>query len=172
MTVSRPDVRAIAWSPDSTQLAVAVDKMVQVHDVATGHILLTYLGHRDFVTAVAWSPDGSRLASGAYKSVHIWEAATGRLLLTNEGTMNFWQNWPGRQMGGVSPWRVTIRVYGSGMLPQDAASSSMLDIPTLSKQHAGRRMGSVSPWWATRRRSISGKWDDRVQVVKCGHCLR
>ncbi len=89
MTVSRPDVRAIAWSPDSTRLAVAADKTVQVCDVATGRVLLTYSGHRDFVTAVAWSPDGSRLASGAYKSVQIWEAATGRLMHSNEGPTDF-----------------------------------------------------------------------------------
>jgi len=89
MEVGRPDVRAIAWSPDSTRLAVAVDKAVQVRDVTTGRVLLTYSGHRDFVTAVAWSPDGLSLASGAYKSVQIWGAATGRLVLTNEGPTEF-----------------------------------------------------------------------------------
>ena len=82
MTVGRPDmVRAIAWSPDSTRLAVAAGKSVQIWEVATGRLLLTYSGHRALVEAVAWSPDGLRLASGGYQSVQIWEAATGRFVL-------------------------------------------------------------------------------------------
>jgi serine/threonine protein kinase len=114
MTMSRPDVRAIAWSLDSTRLAVAVDKTVQVHDVVTGRVLLTYRGHRDFVEAVAWSPDGSHLASGAYKSVRVWEAARGRLVLPYEGPSAFLAElaWSpdGRHIASAS-YDKTVRVW-------------------------------------------------------------
>jgi WD40 repeat protein len=55
---------ALAWSPDSTLLAVGVsDGTIQILRVDTGELLITLPGHRMWAPAVAFSPDGRLLAS-------------------------------------------------------------------------------------------------------------
>jgi len=57
-------VTAVAWSPDSTQLASAShDGTVRLWDPATGTLQSTLTDHTSTVTAVAWSPHGTQLAS-------------------------------------------------------------------------------------------------------------
>ena len=55
---------ALAWSPDSTLLAVGVsDGTIQILRADTGELLVTLPGHRMWAPAVAFSPDGRLLAS-------------------------------------------------------------------------------------------------------------
>jgi len=66
------EVNAVAWSPDSSQLASGgADGTVQVWEAATGLLLFTYHGHAGGVNTVAWH--GSRIASGgADGTVQVW----------------------------------------------------------------------------------------------------
>lgn len=65
----------IAWSPDSSQIAVAGDMDVKICDTQTGQKLLTYPAQppasgRQPSFAVAWSPDGGTIASAAANPGH------------------------------------------------------------------------------------------------------
>jgi WD40 repeat protein len=72
-------VKAVAFSPDGSQLASASnDRTVRLWDVATGAALQTLEGHSNSVLVIAFSPDGSQLASASYDgTVRLWDAVTG-----------------------------------------------------------------------------------------------
>ena len=77
-------VRAVAWSPDGTRVAVGggtpgLAGELVLFDAASGERLHTLPGHRDYVYHVAFSADGTRLASCGYdRLVRVWDAATGK----------------------------------------------------------------------------------------------
>lgn len=79
----RHGVQTLAWSPDSTLLAISVrDNVVYVYNFAKGqadtHQALNYRGQQDTVQAFAWSPDSRQIASASNdKTVHIWDPCTG-----------------------------------------------------------------------------------------------
>ncbi len=91
-SVKLDGVEDLAWSPDSTKLAVALnDRKVIVLDVATGDSLLTIFALPDWqpssefpnnpVLSVSWSPDASRIAAGMWDGpAYIWEANSGKQL--------------------------------------------------------------------------------------------
>src|SRR5262249_10267940 len=69
-------VAAVAFTPDSRTLAVAIDRVVQLWDVGTGHLVTCLEGHQGKVRCLAYSPDGTRLASGSYdRTVCLWDVA-------------------------------------------------------------------------------------------------
>jgi WD40 repeat protein len=77
-------VRALAWSPDGKFIAAgggtpgAFGALVLI-DAATGAVVRTFDGHRDYVYHVAFSPDGKRLASCGYdRLIRVWDTATGK----------------------------------------------------------------------------------------------
>ena len=72
------EVKAVAWSPDSTRIASGgLDKTVQVWDATTGNHLITHRRHSNEVKAVAWSLDGKRIASASLDGyVLVWNAET------------------------------------------------------------------------------------------------
>ncbi len=90
----------LSWSPDGTRLAAgSLGKTVEVWEVKTGKHLLTYKGHKRFMTdlaiyAVAWSPDGKWIASASTDgAIQVWEAATGSLRCACRGyTLGYFGN--------------------------------------------------------------------------------
>jgi WD40 repeat protein len=50
-------VMSAAWSPDGSQLAIAVaDRTARIYDAATGEEMLMLKGHKKMLTSVAWRP--------------------------------------------------------------------------------------------------------------------
>jgi WD40 repeat protein len=61
-----PDVHSIAFSPDGSQLALAVsDRTLKLWDLRTGVCVTAFEGHSSSVWSVAFSPDGQQLASAS-----------------------------------------------------------------------------------------------------------
>lgn len=67
-------VRAVAWSPDGSQVVSGgQDGRVFLWRADGGGEPLVFEGHTDRINAVAWSPDGSRVASASQdRSVRLW----------------------------------------------------------------------------------------------------
>ena len=76
----------IAFSPDSTQLAVACDIGVWVYDVDTAIGLNLLVEHKEYVRCVAFSSDGHAIASGSIdNTVVLWDATSGTPTATLTG---------------------------------------------------------------------------------------
>jgi len=90
-------VDRVMFSPDGRRIAATIngygtypeshpDELwggVTVWDGATGHEVLTWKGHTNWVTSIAFSPDGKRLASASGdQTLKVWDAATGAETLT------------------------------------------------------------------------------------------
>ena len=54
----------LCFSPDGSQLLVAVGLRVIVYDASTGDPVHTLRGHRDYCYAITYSKNGKRFASG------------------------------------------------------------------------------------------------------------
>ncbi|NEQ66888.1 MAG: peptidase C14, partial [Symploca sp. SIO2D2] len=81
------EVKAIAYSPDSTTLASAsLDKTVKLWNAQNGSLLATLQGHRGEINVIAYSPDGATLTSASDdKTVKLWNVQNGSLLTTLKG---------------------------------------------------------------------------------------
>ena len=88
--LSKGRINEIAYSPDSSRLAVASSIGVLIHDARTGEELRRLKRHRTEVYSVAFSPDGSTLASGAGDdTVRLWDAVTGDHKRTLKGHRDY-----------------------------------------------------------------------------------
>jgi WD40 repeat protein len=83
-----PNVAALDWSPDGTQLALADagqvgGKDVRIVDAFTGQSVKQFAESAGSITDIHWSPDGSRLAIESQQygnSISIWSITSGTLL--------------------------------------------------------------------------------------------
>ena len=85
-----PDEKAgaLAWHPDSSQLALVTSDGVKVWPVGSGQQVRTLSGGDTFEWTLDadWSPDGSLIALGrAAGGISILDGATGRVVLDLEG---------------------------------------------------------------------------------------
>jgi WD40 repeat protein/tRNA A-37 threonylcarbamoyl transferase component Bud32 len=69
-----PGRDAVAFSPDSTRLAVAEGNDVHLRDARTGRDVVVLRGHRGRVTAVAFGPGGRVASASDDESVKVWDA--------------------------------------------------------------------------------------------------
>jgi WD40 repeat protein len=77
-------IHELAFNPAGTLLASAgYDRLIHLHDLASGKLLRTLRDHSDSVYGVTFSPDGQLLASaGADRAVKVWDVASGNRLYT------------------------------------------------------------------------------------------
>ena len=79
--------QAIAFSPDGTQIAAAMEStQMLVFDVDAGRLATTVSGHSGAVRAVVFTPDGLRLAScGDDQTIRVWDMRTYKTLSVLRG---------------------------------------------------------------------------------------
>lgn len=78
-----PDIRAVAFSPDGTQVGlVGGDQSGRIWDVRSGEPLSPPFVHGGTLLCIEWSPDGRRvLTAGLSPDVKVWDAGTGEMAL-------------------------------------------------------------------------------------------
>jgi WD40 repeat protein len=93
---SERGVPAVAFSPDGTTLAIGgYDNVAKLLDTATGKVLKTFAGHKNYVRAVAFAPDGKTLATAGWdQTVKLWNVADTTVRKTLE--------WPGERIYNLS----------------------------------------------------------------------
>jgi WD40 repeat protein len=72
--------RALAFSPDGSQLAIGMrDSTVRLHDAAGGvagsAARRRFTGHHDEVTALAWGPRGELVSASEDATIRVWSLA-------------------------------------------------------------------------------------------------
>lgn len=79
------DAEHISFSPDGRFLASSsgYDGMVSLWDAATGQLLKTWKGHKEYANDIAFSRDGKTFVSaGGDNMIHLWSAPEGELVRT------------------------------------------------------------------------------------------
>ncbi len=90
-------IMSIAWSPDSSMIAVGygtgqcvLDRpdlyIIEILNADTNQVINTLQAGDCAVVALDWSPDGNKLASASLDAVgiRIWDVASGQLLVTKQ----------------------------------------------------------------------------------------
>jgi WD40 repeat protein len=75
-------IRAAAWTPDGSQVAVADESTVSIYDVASHRHLLSLKENIPFIYSMVWSPDSAYLLiTGSGNVSGIWETTTGNKIM-------------------------------------------------------------------------------------------
>lgn len=79
---------AIAYAPNGgTMVTASWEGEAKIWDVATGNLLQTISGDRDFASEVAFSPDGEHIYFAAERTIHVWtRGSQGLRTITTEHT--------------------------------------------------------------------------------------
>jgi WD40 repeat protein len=73
-------IHCLAWSSDSTKLAVGGDNSnaIQVWDIKAGQIVASFQEHTTFISVIAWKPKSSLITSVGFDDIRIWDGDTGK----------------------------------------------------------------------------------------------
>ena len=164
--IGKGRVHELAYSPDSTKLAVASTIGIWLYDAQTGEALKLLTGHTDSVRAICFNRDGSTLASGSHDAtIRLWDVRTGVPTVTLEGhTGNVYSvvfSPDGRTLASGSSDK-TIRLWDSRTGELKA---------TLTGHTAGVYSVAFSP---DGQSLASGSWDEFIKFwdVDTGELLR
>jgi WD40 repeat protein len=76
-------ITSVAFSHNSTKLALALENTVEIWDVSSGACLQTLEGHTHLVKSIVFSHDSTKLASASSdKTVKVWDASSWLCLQT------------------------------------------------------------------------------------------
>jgi WD40 repeat protein len=127
--------RAFSLSPDASQVAVGVDKAVQIASVNNGALQRTLMGPGGPVTSVALTSGGGLVAGASGSDLFVWQGKDGALLqqqLAHAGGVNAVAfNAPGSQLltagqdGLVKAWALPVAPTRSFAHP-DAVRTAVL----------------------------------------------
>jgi len=124
-------IGAMAWSPDSTEIADAgttgdslTATVAEVRRVSNGALVTVHGGMVHYVSDISWSPDGRHIATpdqGCY-CVQVWDAGTGQ----TTATVN--NNWPSNT-ASWSPDSRYLVIASDGVQPSvwNAATGSQVN---------------------------------------------
>ena len=144
-------VLTLAWSPDSTKVAVGFYGGIRIWNTDTGELLDELTAHPGGVLSLSWNPKGQYLASGGVDTtVKIWNVATGQEEFTLPGHTREvnWLAWSpdGRRLASagedntVKLWEVTA--------------------PDVRKSHADRAFA-----WSPDSRRLIVTADDGTRIL-------
>jgi WD40 repeat protein len=176
-------VEIIAWSPLGHAIASGswlpdrnagyTEQQVHVWEARTGHRIVLYPGHSNWVNAVSWSPDGRYVASGSTDgTVQIWEAMTGRHVFTYRGHTNavYTVSWSpdgnyiasGGQDRTVQVWDVQKAIH-AGLVDKTVAPVAQ---PSPFIITYGGHSGAINnlAWSPDGRYIASGAYDGTVKL--------
>ncbi|CAE6467898.1 unnamed protein product [Rhizoctonia solani] len=71
------------YSPDGSQIAIAVGEKVLLLSASTGRMILPpFVGHSDTVLCISFSPDGAHIVSSSHdESIRVWSTGGGRTVV-------------------------------------------------------------------------------------------
>lgn len=155
---------AIAWSPDSRQLAAGssegVIRILNVSDTQPGQLITTLTGSLGPVMAIDWHPDGSKLVAVSHAgeaSVAVWDISDAQLSgQRRAGDLNAVEWQPGTDM------ITTANLNGS---------ISRLPLPLPSDSMSGYIFGTGAPVrdmeWNTEgtQLAIGYNYEGTIQIV-------
>jgi serine/threonine protein kinase len=149
-------VRAVAWSPDSSNAASATDAIVRVWDASNGKNICSYQEHRGNIKQMAWSPLGTQIASVSEENkVRIWDAQNGNAIFTYPGIPPIT-----RTLAWSRDGRFLAVAGGSHIAVWDTDKSMIVE--KLNRSRAD--FTSIS--WAPDGKSLAVTTDNRVLVWK------
>ncbi len=112
---------AIAYSPDGSLVAIgeAIDNpVINLYEVSSGRLLVSFVGHRRAVNAIAFNPNGTLFASASDDgTVRLWNLNEGqaeRVFLHSGDAYSVTFNEDGSQLASVSAvdeFRRTIKLW-------------------------------------------------------------
>ena len=86
MIETKGEISSCVFSPNGQQLAVGVDKVIELYDVASRRLVRRLERHTDSVHCVSFNGAGDKLASASYdKTVRLWDVESGKELKVLEG---------------------------------------------------------------------------------------
>ncbi|MDR2313091.1 MAG: caspase family protein [Spirochaetaceae bacterium] len=125
-------IKALAWSPDGSRLAAALDSALAQWKAPDGVELKAFGSNLSGIVFLAYSPDGKKIAAAEKDRIIVWDAAKGSVIFETPVTA-----------GAAFAWSADSR----SILCASGAGNSAWDEPAIRKFDAatGRQTEAV-PW--------------------------